>query len=113
MKEIKAYLRPHMVDPVVDALETEPGLPGVTVSEVTGFGHAAGGGPVELTERAKLEIVVPDAEVEHVVGVIVQEARTGAPGDGKIFVSDVTGAVRIRTGERGEAAVKSSEHSAG
>jgi nitrogen regulatory protein PII len=109
MKEIKAYLRPHMLDAVVDALESQPRTPGVTVTRVEGFGHVEGGGPVRLTERAKLEIVVPDAEFERIVDTIVSEARTGSAGDGKIFVSEVTGAVRIRTGERGEDAVKGSE----
>jgi nitrogen regulatory protein P-II 1 len=106
MKEIKAYLRPHMVDAVVDALESQPRTPGVTVTEVKGFGHRAGGGPVELTERVKLEIVVPDSEVERIVDTIVEKARTGSPGDGKVFVSKVTEAVRIRTGERGRVAVR-------
>jgi nitrogen regulatory protein P-II 1 len=109
MKEIKAYLRPQMLDAVVDALETQPHTPGVTVTDVKGFGHVAGGGPVRFTERSKLEIVVPDSELERILETIVAEARTGSPGDGKIFVSEVTGAVRIRTGERGEAAVHLAE----
>ena len=105
MKEIKAYIRPHQLDRVVDALEAKPESPGVTVSEVKGFGHPKGGGPAELMRRAKLEIVVPDTQVESIITLITEHAQTGNFGDGKIFVSDVEGAVRIRTGERGEEAV--------
>ena len=105
MKEIKAYIRPHQLDRTVDALEAGPEGPGVTVSEVKGFGHPKGGGPARLTKRAKLEIVVPDDEVEETIQAIIEHARTGNFGDGKIFVSDVEAALRIRTGERGTAAV--------
>lgn len=106
MKEIKAYLRPNRVDAVVDALEADADRPGVTVTEVRGFGHPKGGGPARLTRRAKLEIVVPDDQVERVVEIIVRKARTGEHGDGKIFISDVADAVRVRTGERGTTAVR-------
>jgi nitrogen regulatory protein P-II 1 len=106
MKEIKAYIRPHQLDRTIDALEAGPEGPGVTVSEVKGFGHPKGGGPARLTRRAKLEIVVPDAEVEATIEKITQRARTGNFGDGKIFVSGVEEAVRIRTSDRGEAAVR-------
>ena len=105
MKEIKAYIRPHQLDRTIDALEAGAEGPGVTVSEVKGFGHPKGGGPVQLTKRAKLEIVVPDEEVEETIQAIIERARTGNFGDGKIFVSEVEEAVRIRTGERGGAAV--------
>ena len=105
MKEIKAYIRPHHLDRVVDALEAEPERPGVTVSEVKGFGHPKGGGPAQLARRVKLETVVPDEQVEGVIALITEHARTGRFGDGKIFVSGVEGAVRIRTGERGQKAV--------
>ena len=105
MKEIKAYIRPHQLDHVVDALESEPASPGVTVSEVKGFGHPKGGGPAELTRRAKLEIVLPDEQVEAVIETITEHARTGNFGDGKIFVSEVEEAVRVRTGDRGRKAV--------
>ncbi|PEN05561.1 hypothetical protein CRI93_12765 [Longimonas halophila] len=106
MKEIKAFVRPHQADHVIDALESSPDSPGVTVSDVRGFGHPKGGGPARLTERTKLEIVVPDDQVEDVLSAIIEHARTGRFGDGKIFVSDVADAVRIRTGERGAAAVR-------
>lgn len=105
MKEIKAYVRPHMLDHVIDALEATPDRPGVTVTKVEGFGHPRAGEPAELARRAKLEIVVPDEQVEAVIGVIVEHARTGRVGDGKIFVYSVDEAVRIRTGERGRDAV--------
>lgn len=105
MKQIKAFLRPQMLDPVVDALEANPDTPGLTVSHVEGWGHPKGEAGFRLTDRVKLEIVVPDGWVETVLGLIVDEARTGHPGDGKIFVSTVDEAVRIRTGERGRSAV--------
>lgn len=106
MKEIKAYIRPHMLDRVIDALEAEPDRPGVTISEVRGFGHASGGGPARMTERTKLEIVVSADQVQTVVDLILRHARTGKAGDGKIFVSDVERAVRVSTGEGDEAAVR-------
>ena len=105
MKEIKAYVRPHMTDHVIDALEATPDRPGVTVTKVEGFGHPRAGEPAELSRVAKLETVVPDEQVEAVIDVIVEHARTGRVGDGKIFVSTVEEAVRIRTGESGRAAV--------
>jgi nitrogen regulatory protein P-II 1 len=110
MKEIKVFLRPQMLDRVVDALESNPDTPGLTVSEVEGWGHPKGGGPPALTERVKLEIVVPDDWVEAILYLIEDNARTGHPGDGKAFVSTVDEAVRIRTGERGRDAVVPSEH---
>lgn len=106
MKEVKAYVRPHQVDRVVDALEAHSASPGVTVSAVRGYGHPKGGGPARLTPRSKLEIVVLDEHVESVVETIVEQARTGNFGDGKIFISDVKDAIRIRTGGRSGAAVE-------
>lgn len=70
-----------------------------------GYGHPKGGGPAQLARRVKLETVVADDRVEGVIAVIVEHARTGRFGDGKIFVSSVEEAVRIRTGERGRKAV--------
>lgn len=110
MKEIKAFLRPQMMDTVVDALEANPDTPGLTVSEVEGWGHPEGGGPPTLTKRVKLEIVVPDDWVEAIIHLIEDHARTGRPGDGKIFVSTVDEAVRIRTGERNRDAVMPSDN---
>ena len=105
MKEIKAYIRRHMVDSVLDALAALPQAPGVTVIPVQGFGHPKSDGPFRLVERTRLEMVVSEAQVEAVVDCILRHARTGAFGDGKIFVSPVDMAVRIRTGERGEEAL--------
>ncbi|PJB76234.1 MAG: GlnB, partial [Armatimonadetes bacterium CG_4_9_14_3_um_filter_66_14] len=88
-------------------------LPGCTVSEVRGFGkgkfrHAPGkliDGSVASVERVKLEIMVGDDQVDKVVACIEENARTGNTGDGKIWVIDIQQTVKIRTGERGEAAV--------
>jgi len=112
MKEIKAFIRPQMLDPVVDALESRPDSPGLTVSDVRGWGHVKGEAVPRLTERVKLEIVVPDDEVDEVVSAIVEKAHTGHSGDGKIFVSAVERGIRIRTGETGRKAVVPSERAA-
>lgn len=106
MKQIKAFLRPQMLDAVVDAIEALPGAPGLTVSTVRGFGHRDAGSPAELTERIKLELVAADHAVDALLSVILEHARTGHPGDGKIFISDVADAVRVRTGEHGEEALR-------
>lgn len=106
MKEIKAIIRPHLLDAVLEALRTHPKLPGVTVSTVRGFGRtvgrANGDAPVQYgtTAMAKLECVVNDDEVDTVVDLIQEAAHTGNPGDGKIFVYDVPFALKIRTGQR-------------
>jgi nitrogen regulatory protein P-II 1 len=112
MKEIKAIVQPFMLEKVLDALRGIEDLPGLTVSEVRGFGRtrgraadAAADSPVEYVKKAKVEVVVPDALAEKVVRVIEKSARTGNIGDGKIFVHQVDEVIRIRTGERGEAAM--------
>jgi len=107
MKEIKAYIRNQMVDAVIDALSSLPNAPGVTTVAVHGYGRPDGKGPSQLVERTKLEIVAPDYYVEEIINCIVQHARTetGHRGDGKIFVSPVKTAIRIRNGERGESIV--------
>lgn len=114
MKEIKALIQPFMLQHVCDALDAIPGLPGITLSTVSGWGrtraNGAKGKTVHLAghrfvEKTKLEIVVEDALVQQVVAAIVAAAHTGNVGDGKIFVSEVGDAVRIRTGERGENAL--------
>lgn len=104
MKEIKAFIRPNMTDNVIDAIENLPKTPGLTVSEVQGWGHSRNGKEAKLTERVKLEMVVPDEQVETVLDCLVKYARTGEGhyGDGLIFVSPVNEAVRIRNGQRGE-----------
>jgi nitrogen regulatory protein P-II 1 len=111
MKEIKAIIQPFKVTEVVDALREMEGLPGLTVSDVRGFGRtpadaaapfgAAGLGTVS---KAKLEIMVPDEWVEAVVGTIQRHAHTGNPGDGRIFIIPIEESISIRTGERGLAA---------
>lgn len=113
MKEIKAYIRPTMLDRVIDALEEDPRTPGVTMTLVKGYGHSREEGPPEFAERAKLEIVVADDRVERTVSTIVEHGHTGRYGDGKIFISDVERAIRVRTGEEDEAAVRPSEHAGG
>ena len=108
MKEIKALIRPYRLDAVLEALHTHPELPGVTVSHVRGFGRTVGRrpptgqAPVQYgtTEMVKLECVVNDDQVATVIDLIQQAARTGHPGDGKIFVHPVEQACRIRTGDR-------------
>lgn len=113
MKEIKAIIQPFMLDQVLAALREHERLPGVTVSEVLGWGKSraadaaepAREGSFPVAKKTKLEIVVADELVEAIVDVIARAARTGRPGDGKIFIIDVNDTVKIRTNERGVAAV--------
>ncbi len=112
MKKIEAIIRPEKVNIVKEALE-ELGYPGMTVTEVKGHGIQKGVTEmwrgrvfkVDLLSKVKMEIVVTDADVDRLVQAIAKEARTGNIGDGKIFISSVEDAVRIRTGEAGEKAV--------
>lgn len=107
MKEIKAIIQPFVADKVISALREMADLPGVTVSEVKGFGHGRALGrpdsPDELeifgVKKIKLEIVVPSNLLERVVELIAKCAHTGNPGDGKIFISSVDDVVEIRSGE--------------
>lgn len=113
MKEIKAIIQPGRLYTVLTALRDIPDMPGLTVSEIRGFprGHADPRSPshgidaVDSIELAKVECVVPDQKADAVVNIIAGAAHTGNPGDGKIFVSDIQDAVKIRTGERGEKAI--------
>ena len=113
MKEIRAYVQPHMALKVVHALEHIPGFPGLSIIEAKGFGTSkALGAPhpvedclVEDKPKVRLETVVPDEMAEEVVQNILEHARTGRRGDGKVFVVDVGRAVRVRTGEEGDAAI--------
>jgi nitrogen regulatory protein P-II 1 len=113
MVKIEAVIRPDRLDDVKTALD-EIGVTGITVMEVRGAGQQRGyvhryrGAEyvVNLLEKVKLETVVPDALVELAVGTIVEAGRTGEVGDGKIFLIPVSDAVRVRTGERGEAAIR-------
>jgi len=112
MQKIVAIVRPHRLDDIKAAL-SEAGIQGATVSEVRGFRETrrktrTPRGTLyadDVVPNVGLEIVVPDSAVETVVTVLRTAARTGRVGDGKIFVVPVVDAVRIRTGERGPAAI--------
>ena len=112
MKKIEAIIKPYRLDDVKAAL-ADVGLLGMTVSEVRGFGRQKGHTElyrgaeytVDFLPKVKVEIVVPDHLVSKVVETIIAAAKTGSIGDGKIFVSEVEQVIRIRTGERGEAAL--------
>jgi len=105
-------IRPIKIDEVKEAL-TGIGISGMTVSDVRGYGRQRGRTEkyrgntyvVNLLPKVKLEFVVPDDRAEEAVEVVLEAARTGEIGDGKVFISPVEEAVRIRTGERGEAAL--------
>ncbi len=113
MKEIKAILQPSVLTKVILALKEHPGLPGVTVSEVKGFGKSRAKNAqdkvvhesVDYALKMKLEIVVPDNLWKEVVELIEKTSHTGRPGDGKIFIYDIKEAVKISGGERGEKAI--------
>ena len=112
MKKIEAIIKPFKLDEVKEALN-EIGIKGITVSEVKGFGRQKGHTElyrgteyvVDFLPKIKMEIVVKEDMVANVVETIVNAARTGRIGDGKVFVMSVDEAVRIRTGERGEEAI--------
>jgi len=117
MKKIEAIVKPFRLEEVRDALEEMDGVSGLSVVEVRGFGRqkgvasasgAAGAGAdgvVDFVPKVKLEVVVRDDLAPAVVDCIERAARSGRVGDGKIFVSHVEQAVRIRTGDRGEDAI--------
>ena len=113
MKEIKAIIQPFMLENVLDALREYGELPGLTVSEVRGWGKsraagvrdAAREGGHAFAKKTKLEIVLTDETAETVVDLIARATRTGRPGDGKIFIFNVKDVLKIRTGERGVDAV--------
>jgi len=107
VKEIKAIIRPHRLDAVLEALHARPELPGVTVSHIRGYGRTVGrakseNAPVQFgaTEMVKLECALNDEDVDTVIELIQQAAHTGNVGDGKIVVIDVKEVVQIRTGAR-------------
>jgi nitrogen regulatory protein PII len=112
MKKIEAIIKPFKLEEVKDAL-AEVGIEGMTVVEVKGFGRQKGHTEiyrgaeytVDFLPKIKLETVVTDAQVESAVAAIVKAAKTGKIGDGKVFVSNIEEAVRIRTEERDDAAV--------
>jgi nitrogen regulatory protein PII len=112
MKKIEAIIKPFKLEEVKEAL-TEAGVHGMTVSEVKGFGRQKGHTEiyrgseytVDFLPKVKLEIVVEDGDAGSVVDTIVKAASTNKIGDGKVFVSAIEDAVRIRTGERGDEAI--------
>jgi nitrogen regulatory protein PII len=112
MKKIEAIVKPFKLEEVKDALG-EVGITGMTVSEVKGFGRQKGHTEiyrgseytVDFLPKVKIELVLADSQAESAVAVIVKAARTGKIGDGKVFVSEVEEAIRIRTEEKGELAV--------
>ena len=112
MKKIEAIIRHFKLEDVKNAL-TQEGVMGMTVSEVRGFGRQKGHVEmyrgteyaVDFVPKVKLEIVVSDDQMQKTVSTIMRAAQTGQIGDGKIFVSDLANAIRIRTGEVGDDAV--------
>jgi len=112
MKKLEAVIQPHKLEEVKDAL-TGVGVEGITVSEVRGHGRQKGHTEVyrgheykiDLLPKVKLEMIVPAARVEQVIEVLSKAPRSGKIGDGKIFISSIEDAVRIRNGDRGEAAL--------
>ncbi len=112
MKKIEAIIRPEKLEAVRKALE-ESGYPGITITEIEGHGMQKGTFQqwrgekykVDFLPKAKVEIVSLDRDAEKIIQTVVDSAFTGGVGDGKIFVTDVTEVVRIRTRERGEKAL--------
>ncbi len=112
MKKIEAIIKPFKLDEVKDAL-AEVGVQGMTVTEVKGFGRTGGKKEVyrgsayvvDFVPKVKIEVVVEDSLVHDVLEAIEKSAKTGRIGDGKIFVTPIEEAIRIRTGERGKDAI--------
>ena len=112
MKKIEAIIKPFKLEEVKDALG-DVGIEGMTVTEVKGFGRQKGHTEiyrgseytVDFLPKIKLELVLPDSQVDMAVAAIIKTAKTGKIGDGKVFVTAIEDAVRIRTEERGEMAV--------
>lgn len=113
MTRIEAIIRPAKLDALRAALAGHPWISGLTVSEVKGFGRSRGHDAlfrgaeyrIEFVPKVKVEVVVPDPLVPRIVHELEAVMRTGRIGDGKVFVSPVVEAVRVRTGERGEDAL--------
>ncbi len=112
MKKIEAIIKPFKLDEVKEALH-EVGLQGITVLEAKGFGRQKGHTElyrgaeyvVDFLPKVKIEVVVDDDQLERALEAIQQAARTGRIGDGKIFISQIDDAIRVRTGERGSEAL--------
>ena len=112
MKKVEAVVRHFKLEDVKNAL-TERGIHGMTVTEVRGFGRQKGHTEiyrgteyaVDFVPKVKIEVVCSDSNLQSVIDMIVKTAQTGQIGDGKIFVSDLDNAIRIRTGEQGDDAL--------
>ena len=112
MKKVECIVRPHLMEAVKTALQ-EVGVVGMTVSEVKGFGRQKGHTEtyrgseykVEFLPKVKIEVALADDQVDGAVEAVLQTAKTGKFGDGKIFVTGLDEVIRIRTGERGEGAL--------
>jgi nitrogen regulatory protein P-II 1 len=112
MKKIEAIIQPFMLESVKDALKGA-GVDGITIFEVRGHGRQKGHTEtyrnqeytVEFIPKLKMEIIVADGSADRVVGILTDAARTGKIGDGKIFVSNIENAIRIRNGDKGEDAL--------
>jgi nitrogen regulatory protein P-II 1 len=112
MKKIEAIIKPFKLDEVKDALNVI-GIHGMTITEVKGFGRQKGhvevyrGTEYEVNflPKIKLEVVIPDSMIDKVISTIIEKAKTGNIGDGKIFLYSLEDVIRIRTGDKGEAAI--------
>lgn len=112
MKKVEAIIKPFKLDEVKDALNAI-GIHGMTVTEVKGFGRQKGhvevyrGTEYEVTflPKIKIEVVIPDSIIDKVISTIIEKAKTGNIGDGKIFLYSLEDVIRIRTGDKGEAAI--------
>ncbi len=112
MKKIEAIIQPHKLEEVKEALG-KAGIDGLTISEVHGHGRQKGHTEtyrgaeykIDMRPKIKLELVLPAEQVERIVNVIADSAKTGKIGDGKIFISSIENAVRIRNGDLGESAL--------
>ena len=112
MKKVEAIIKPFKLDEVKEALQ-DAGIQGLSVLEVKGFGRQKGHTEmyrgteyaVDFVPKIKIEVVVKDSDLDQAVDTIVQSAKTGEVGDGKVFVTPVAQAVRIRTGETGDDAL--------
>ena len=112
MKKIEAIIKPFKLEEVKDAL-AEIGVEGMTITEVKGFGRQKGHTEiyrgseytVDFLPKIKLELVLPDSQIDAAIGAIVKAAKTGKIGDGKVFVSAIEDSIRIRTEEKGDKAL--------
>jgi len=112
MKKVEAIIKPFKLEEVKDALG-EIGIEGMTITEVKGFGRQKGHTEiyrgseytVDFLPKIKLELVLPDSRLDAALAAIVKAAKTGKIGDGKVFVSNIEDAVRIRTDEKGDQAI--------